>query len=131
MCSPIDPAKTRLIQTVANDKVGFWSGVVDAVAQRLFAGGTDFQIHVYDLPAVQPAKVGPLKGHQSYVSALVYLPQQQLLISGAFDKTLAWWKPGVQVTPVRQLDAGGRVNRLAVAPDGRSFAAATDDLVLR
>jgi WD40 repeat protein len=126
----IDPAKIHLVRTIAQDKVGFWCGALDAANQRLYAGATDFCIHAFDLPAVQPSKVGPLKGHGSYVTALAYLAGPQLLISGSFDKSLLWWKPPAP-GPVRRVEVSARVNQLAAAQDGSRVAAAQDDLVAR
>src|SRR5262249_7181345 len=85
MAPAIDPARARPSKTVAEQKVGFLCAALDTANQRLFAGATDFTVHAYDLPAVQPAKGGPLKGHGSYVTALAYLPRARVLISGSFD----------------------------------------------
>src|SRR5262249_23319520 len=123
MAPAIDAARARLIKTVAKDKVGFLSAALDAANKRLYAGATDFTIHVYDLPAVQPGKIVPLKGHGSYVTALAYLTKPQVLVSGGFDKQLVWWKPSEGVKPVRQVQAGARINRLAASPDGALVAA--------
>src|SRR5262249_47424669 len=106
----LDPAKVKLAKTIATDKVGYWCAAVDAAAKRLFIGATDFSIHVHDLPAVTPSKLGPLKGHGSYVTALAYLPASQTLVSGSFDKELLWWKPGEVAGPTRRVKAGARIN---------------------
>jgi WD40 repeat protein len=127
----LDPAKLKLARTIATDKVGYWCAAVDAAGKRLFIGATDFTIHVHDLPAVTPAKLGPLKGHGSYVTALAYLPAAQTLVSGSFDKGLLWWKPGESAEPVRRVNAGARVNRLAASADSKLLTTAHDDLVGR
>ncbi len=131
MAISLNPAKAQRIKTGSGDKIGFWCGAVDAASHRLYAGGTDFNIHVYDLPAIQPSKSGPLKGHGSYVTALTYLPASQRLISGSWDKDLIWWKPASGVQPIRRIGAGARVNRMAATSDGALIAVATDDLVAR
>jgi WD40 repeat protein len=131
MASAIDPTKARLIKTVAQDKVGFWCAALDCAAKGLYIGGTDFLIHVFDVPGVQPSKLGPLKGHASYVTGLVYLPKIQVLVSGSFDKQLLWWKPAAGVQPLRKVDARGRVNCLTASADSTLLATATDDLVGR
>lgn len=131
MTQKLDPTKLHLVKTVASDKAGFWCAALDATGNKLYAGGTDFHIHVYDLPALAPSKTPLLKGHESYVTALVHLPASGGLISGSFDKQLIWWKPASGVEPVRRVVAGARVNRLAASADGKLLAAAADDLVGR
>jgi hypothetical protein len=131
MAPAIDHARARLVKTVAKEKVGFLCAALDAANRRLFAGATDFTVHAYDLSAVQPAKVGPFKGHGSYVTALAYLSRPRVLISGSFDKQLTWWKPSEGAKPLRQVKAGARVHRLAASADGNLLAAACDDLVGR
>jgi WD40 repeat protein len=131
MASAIDPTKMRLIKTVARDKAGFWCAAVDPAGKRLYAGGTDFAIHVIDLPDVQPSKTAFLKGHGSYVTGLVYLPRTQELVSGGFDKQLLWWKPAGGAVPVRKADARARVNRLTASADETLLATANNDLVGR
>jgi WD40 repeat protein len=127
----LEPAKAKLIQTVALTDVGLWSGALDPAAKQLYVGTTDFSVHVHDLPGLQASKTGPLKGHGSYVTALIFLPASRALISGSFDKQLIWWKPTVSSRPVRQVDAGARVNGLAASRDGTLIAAAGSDLVGR
>lgn len=121
----------RLVKSVAQEKVGFWCAALDAGGGRLFAGGTDFAVHVFDLPAVAPSKTGPLKGHSSYITSLAFLPASGILVSGGFDKQLLWWKPAAGAEPIRRLDAGMRVNRLAASPDGKLVAAAGSGTVGR
>jgi len=120
----------RLARTLTKENVGFWCGTICSASNRLYVGGTDFNIHVYELPMVQPCPGLPLKGHSSYVTTLLYIPATGMLVSGALDKKLLWWKPAGG-EPVRRMDAGGRVNGLAVCPDGRLLVTATDDLVAR
>jgi WD40 repeat protein len=127
MTLPIDPAKLRLLQSVPAKSVGFWCGVLDSTGKRLYAGGTDFCIHAFDLPAVQPAKLELLKGHDSYVTALVAVPAIGAIISGGFDKRLLWWHPPGD-RPVHRVDAGARVNRLAISADGNLVGAALEGL---
>ena len=131
MAITLDPAKAQRIKTISGDKVGFWCGAIDAASHRLYAGGTDFNIHAYDLPDGQPGKGGLLKGHGSYVTALAYLPASQTLISGSWDKELIWWKPARGVQPGRRVAVGARINRLAATTDGSLIAVVTDDLVAR
>jgi WD40 repeat protein len=128
MATVIDPAKVRLLRTVAKENVGFWCGALDEPGSRLFVGGTDFQIHVYELPGLQPAKVSPLKGHSSYVTALVRLPGRPWVISGGFDKQLIWWDLSAAIPMFRQAGIDGRVNHLAVSADGRLLGIASSTL---
>jgi WD40 repeat protein len=126
----LDPAKMRLLKTVIKDQAGFWCAALDAAGKRLFAGGTDFQIHAYDLPAVTPAKLGSLKGHTSYVTTLVGLPTAGMLVSGSLDRQLLWWKT-TGGDPVRRVAVGARVNHVAASKDGKFLVTATDDAIGR
>jgi WD40 repeat protein len=126
-----DPAKVKLAKTIATNKVGYLCAAVDVATNRLFIGATDFTIHVHDLPAITPAKLGPLKGHGSYVTAVTFLPASQTLVSGSFDKELLWWKPGETAEPRRRVKVGARVNRLAASADGKLLATGHDDLIGR
>jgi WD40 repeat protein len=127
----IDPAKVRLAKTVIQDRAGFWCAAIDGVRNKLYLGATDFTVHVHDLPSLEKCPQGSLKGHDSYVTAMVYLPESQALVTGSFDRHLLWWHPGKAATPVKKVEAGARINRLAASPDGTRLAAATDDLVSR
>src|SRR5436305_3567628 len=103
MPARFDPTKARLLQSARGDPVGFWSVALDPAGRRLYAGGTDFAIHRFDLPDLRPAPGGALKGHTSYVTAVVYLQPLRVLVSGAWDKQLVWWKPSGE--PLRRVDA--------------------------
>src|SRR5438874_499382 len=127
MTPPLDPAKAHVVRKIPQPGVGFWSGALDPAAKRLYAGGTDSHIHLYDLPAVQPSKLALLKGHRSYVTALVHVPGTRTLISGSFAREVLWWLPAESDEPVRRLLTDSRVNRLAVSADGKLVAAALDD----
>jgi WD40 repeat protein len=131
MAATLDPANMRLVKTVAKERTGFWCAALDAACQRLYAGGTDGAIHDYELPAVVPGKRGPFKGHDSYVTALAYVANQHMLVSGSWDQHLAWWNPADAATRFRRTPAGARVNQLAASADGRFLAAACDDRVAR
>src|SRR5207253_2424232 len=86
MAKAIDPTKIRLLRSVAKD-VGFWSAAICAADKRLYVGGTDFNIHVYDLPEVR-LHAALLKGHTSYITGLAYVPANRMLISGGLDRRL-------------------------------------------
>src|SRR5436309_1100425 len=123
----LDPAKARVVRKVPQPGVGLWSGALDPAAKRLYAGGTDGHIHVYDLPAVRPGTPALLKGHRSHVSALVHVPGTRTLVSGSFAREVLWWLPAESDQPVRRLLTDSRVNRLAASADGKLIAAALDD----
>jgi WD40 repeat protein len=100
---------------------------MDPAAKRLYAGGTDSHIHVYDLPAVRAGTPALLKGHRSYVTALVHVPGTRTLVSGSFARVVLWWWQDESAGPLRRQLTDGRVNRLAASGDGKLVAAALDD----
>src|SRR2546426_7942844 len=123
MTLPLDPAKAHVVRKVPQPGVGFWCGALDPAAKRLYAGGTDSHIHVYDLPAVQPGTPALLKGHRSHVTALVHVPGTGMLVSGSFAQEVLWWLPAESDQPVRRLLTACRVNRLAASADGKPVPA--------
>jgi WD40 repeat protein len=127
MANAFDPEKLHLARTVCKEGVGFWSAAVAALSKRLYVGGTDFNIHLFDLPEMQPSKTPVWKGHTSYVTALVHAPASDVVISGGLDKQILWWEPSPGKI-VRGVAAGARVNQLTVSTNGRLLAAAMDDL---
>src|SRR5262249_1939749 len=115
MAPTLDPAKARVVRKIPQPGVGFWSGALHPAAQRLYARGPAAHIHVYALPAVQPSKPALLKGHHSYVTALVHVPGTRMLVSASFAREVLWWLPAESDEPVRRLLTDSRVNRLAVS----------------
>src|SRR5262245_7367297 len=110
MIPTLDPAKVRVVRKVPQPGVGFWPGAIDPAAKRLYAGGTDSHIHVYDLPAIQLGTPALLKGHRSYVTAVVHVPGTHTLVSGSFAQEVLWWLPAESDKPVRRLLTNSRVN---------------------
>jgi WD40 repeat protein len=125
----IDPSKAKLVKRITG-ATGFWSAALDPSENRLFCGGSDFGIHLFDAAALPDATQAVLKGHRSYVTALAHSASAKTTISGGFDRTLLGWKTGAE-TPSWRAEPGALIQRLAVSPDGTLVASAQDDLTVR
>jgi WD40 repeat protein len=70
-----------------------------------------------------------LTGHTSPVWSLAYSPDGQTLLSGSGDGTVKLWDLAgrrLRTSLVARLDLLGSVDRVAFAPDGRTFACGCD-----
>lgn len=122
----LDPTKSKLGKRVVAP-AGFWSAARDG--ERLYCGGTDFAIYVYDAAALPEQPAAVWQGHRSYVTALAFAREARLLISGGFDRQVLAWKP--DGTRAWSVGAEALVNRLVVSPGGEWVASAQDDLTVR
>jgi WD40 repeat protein len=127
----MDPAKTKSRLVYKHDGT-YYAAALDRKARRLYAGSSDYAIHVFDLPTLEPATEPPKKNepekkdakapapkfepvarwtkHDNYVSALAWVERTGTLVSGGYDGQLIWW------------DAAPRGEAL---PDSRSRPAET------
>ncbi len=74
-----------------------------------------------------------LVGHDSWVHALTFAQEGQLLISGGCDGKLIWWSIS-ETTPsvVRAIDAhAGWIRAVELSPDGSSLVSVGNDRVIR
>ena len=105
----------------------------DPDAQRLFAGSTDYHIHVYDLKAESKEPCASWLGHENYVSALVLAarPSGPQIISGSYDSHLLWWdtKSGEVVRDVQA--HAGWIRDLTILPESGLVASCGDDMRIK
>ena len=67
-----------------------------------------------------------LAGHEAPIMALAFTPDGQRLLSGGWDQNVRVWDPYL-ATPIATYDwQRGKVQHIAVAPDGMTAAAACD-----
>jgi WD40 repeat protein len=127
----IDPknVKSRLVYKHAEV---FYSLAADWTRDRMFAGSSDYGIHVYDLSSEVPEPIDTWSQHDNYVTALAWAdhPSSPVLISGSYDHKLRWWD--VDGKPIRTLPAhDGWLRDLAVFPDNERFVSVGDDMLVK
>jgi WD40 repeat protein len=126
----LDPAKIKVTTSYKYEGTFYALGVA-AVGGRVYAGGDDHAVHVFD-----PAKKEPLARwgkHTNYVSALVCVnrPSKQLVISGSYDRVLIWWD-AASGQSVRSAQAhAGWVRDLVATPDGTRLISVGDDMSVK
>ncbi len=109
----MDPAKAKSRLVYKHDGT-YYAAALDRKQRRLYAGSSDYAIHVFDLPKdaappqESPAKNEPEKKgqktatpkfepvarwtkHENYVSALAFVERTGTLVSGGYDGRLIWW----------------------------------------
>ncbi|HEV3118620.1 MAG TPA: WD40 repeat domain-containing protein [Gemmataceae bacterium] len=128
----VDPAKCK--SRVAYNVPGtFYALAADGAHGRLYAGGDDYAIHVFDLSNHKNEVSLPWKQHDSYVSGLVFLPQASnpQVVSASYDGRLIWWNPATGKA-VRTLAAHATwIRGLALTADRRMLLSAGDDMVVK
>lgn len=115
-------------------RTGEWtcSDIVFGIArlpgtEKLFIGGSDFQVYEFDLAAEKPQReafVGD--GHQSYVSSLALAGET--LVSGSFDGQLIWWNPADRSQIRRQQAHSLWIRKVISTPDGKRIVSVADDM---
>ena len=128
----LDPAKAKVRAGFAHPAT-LYALAADPASKRLYAGGEDYGLHVYDLASGKKEPVARWAKHDNYVSALVALPRPgaTLLVSGSYDRTLVWWDAGHGM-PFRTVAAhDGWVRDLIALPGGDRLASCGDDMLVK
>ncbi len=96
---------------------------------RLLAAGLVHRgIVLFSLPDGE--RIGDLGGHTSAIASLSFRPDDQLLVSASWDRTIRTWKASEFTSPggVSTLSGhGGYVMSLAFTPDGSMLASGSRD----
>jgi WD40 repeat protein len=111
----------------------YYSLCTGANDKRLFAGNSDYAIHVLDPTAENSEPLARWEKHDNYVSALTFLVCEgtEHLISGSYDRSLVWWDPHTG-SATRSVPAHeGWVRDLAAFPNGNEFASVGDDMLVK
>lgn len=83
----------------------------------IYLTGIDHVLRIWDLKA--KAAKGPIhtlvKAHSENITSAVYTPNDRYIISGAEDGTLKFWDIKNLKSPLRTINAGSGVNRIAIS----------------
>jgi len=128
----MDPATLQSRATYKHDGV-FYSLGADLARGRLYAGSSDYRIHVFDLAAETREPVAKWAKHDNYVSALIWVERdgQPLVISGSYDRKLVWWEPEHGVPVWDRPGHEGWIRDLVLLPDGERFVSVGDDMLVK
>ncbi|HTU20469.1 MAG TPA: hypothetical protein VMG10_20565 [Gemmataceae bacterium] len=97
-------------------------------SERLLFGSSDFKVYDLDLSASKP-QPKPLGEHQSYVTGLALAGKTA--VSGSYDGRLIWWDIEAR-KQTRAVEAHTKwIRKVAVSPDGKTFASVADDMACR
>ena len=125
-----DPAQVKS-RAVYEHPERFYALTADYSNGQVYAGSTDYGLHVFDLASEKREAAAVWRGHDNYLTALVLVdrPEGKWLVSGGFDRRLIWWNPATGETLRTIEDAhAGWVRDAAAVPDTRLLATAGDDM---
>jgi WD40 repeat protein len=92
----------------------------------LASGGGDKSVIIWDVCSGRQ-KFGPLVGHSHWVSSLVFGRCGARLYSGSWDSSIRVWSTTEGAEIARIHGHSGRINSLALSPDGAMLASASGD----
>jgi len=127
----MDPAKLKTRSSYKHS--GTLYALCAAPDGRVFAGGSDYSIHVFNPAAEKLEPIAEWRKHDNYVSCLAALPPAvgNLIVSGSYDRQLIWWN-AASGEPVHSIVAHeGWVRDLAVLGDGGRLASVGDDMLVK
>jgi WD40 repeat protein len=132
MPSVFDPTKAKQRLTYSQNAT-FYALAVDPAAGRIYAGGDDYAIHVFDPSSPKKQSVAQWNNHDNYVSALAVVPDgsRRIVVSGSYDRRLIWWDAATGKA-IRTVEAHeGWVRNLAVVPGAGRIVSVGDDLLVK
>jgi WD40 repeat protein len=87
--------------------------------KRLASCSFDYSVRLWD--AVRDRALKTLAGHKQSCVGLDYSPDGRILASGGDDSTIRLWRAS-DGTPLRTIENGRHVDKVAFSPDGRWLA---------
>lgn len=110
---PSDPALLK------GHKRNVWEVRFSRDGRRLASGSFDDTARLWDVVSGRELKT--LNGHSQAVVGLDYSPDGRILATGADDSTIRFWRANDGM-PLRVIDNGVHVDKVAFSPDGRWLA---------
>jgi len=122
---PADPALTHITKTWAHTGP-LLSCRFDPSGRFVFAGAEDNKVVRWELATGTKVE---LAAHDSWVRALAFSANGDILITGGNDGRLIWWNAAADApAPQRTIDAHkGWIRALAVSPDKQKLASCGND----
>ena len=129
---PIDPTKLKARLTY-NAPCTFFGMAYDPTSNRVYAGGDDNLVYVFDLTAMKFEPLAKWTKHDNYISCMVAIQRagQKVVVSGSYDKTLVWWNPDKGEVVRTILAHDGWVRDLIATPDGSKLISVGDDMFVK
>jgi len=128
----IDPSKFKARLT-HNAPTTYYGMAYDSATNRVYAGGEDNLIYVYDIAAPKFEPIAKWTKHDNYVSCLVAITRagEKIVVSGGYDKMLMWWnaEKGEHIRTVAAHD--GWIRDLVATPDGSKVISCGDDMCVK
>lgn len=126
----IDPTKIRQVKEWKFDRP-LLGCRLDSTSKYAAAAGQDFFVRRVELANDQNRV---LAGHRSWIRALAFQPEGNLLVSGDYAGRLIGWRyssPDPEATAFDVAAHDGWVRAVAFSPDGQSFASCGNDHLVR
>jgi WD40 repeat protein len=118
-----DAASGRLLATWEAHTPAVWPLVFSNDGLRLLSGGRDGKVALWDIATSE--ELLRFEGHTAGVYKLAWLQGEGRLLTGSFDHTVREWDVATG-RELRKIELSTEVHGLAVAPDARTFAVATN-----
>lgn len=91
---------------------------------KLLAASADWKVTLYEVE--RRVERATLIGHKGVVAALAFSPDDRILVTGSWDKTLRFWDPATGVEKTAYEWPVGRISATTFSQDGLRAAVAGD-----
>jgi|694.fasta_scaffold04450_3 WD40 repeat protein len=126
----LDVSKARILHDFTHDRP-LLACRYDPKERFVVTSSEDFKLQKFNLPGGEKTILPEV--HNSWVHALGFSPDGNVLFSGGCDGKLVWWGIAeAEVKPIRTIEAHqGWLRTLAVSPDGKLVATGGNDRLVK
>ena len=127
---PADPVQTHVVKSFANE-ASLIACRFDPAGRFVFVGMQHSKVVRWDLAS--GAKTDLEGGHDSWVRAIAFAKNGELLLTGGHDGRLIWWPTAAEKpAPIRTVEAhAGWIRAIDISPDGQLVASCGNDLKVK